>query len=307
MHSELLQAALATPADLFYGGTTGALAAVAAAGREARVPYALDLEDFHSAERDDDEAARVNVLAERVERQVLPGAAFLTAASETITSAYIAKYGVRPITINNTWTLPSKLPDLNASPGEGLRLYWFSQTIGPGRGLEDAIGAVGAGELAGELHLRGRAIPDYLESLRRLAERSAPQLKIVHHEPAAPDTMVDLCAGYDVGLSLEQGHVLNRALCLTNKAFTYMLGGLAIAFTDTPGQRSLALDLGEGALLYAPGDVGTLAAGLRRWSSDKTLLGRAKTATWAAARRRWHWEHPDERGALLAAVRRILR
>ena len=115
---------------------TLALAAVAAAGRQAGVPYALDLEDFHSAEREDSGAGRLaNALAERVERAVLPGAAFLTAASGSITSAYTAKYGVRPVTINNTWALPTKPPNVAPSPGEGLRLYWFSQTIGPGRGL----------------------------------------------------------------------------------------------------------------------------------------------------------------------------
>jgi hypothetical protein len=109
-----------------------------------------------------------------------------------------------------------------------------------------------------------------------------------------------------VWLSLEQGHVLNRALCLTNKAFTYILGGLAVAFTDTPGQRALAEDLGEGAIIYRPGDIRGLAAGLTRWAQDETGLQRAKTAAWDAAARRWHWEHPLERGALLQAVARAV-
>ena len=80
-----------------------------------------------------------------------------------------------------------------------------------------------------------------------------------------------------------------------------MLAGLAVVFTDTPGQRRLAIDLGEGAILYPPGDVAALAAGLTRWASDKDLLGRARAAAWQAARRRWHWEHREERGALLDA------
>jgi hypothetical protein len=84
--------------------------------------------------------------------------------------------------------------------------------------------------------------------------------------------------------------------------FTYMLAGLAVACTDTPGQRPLARDLGEGACFYTPGDIVTLAAGLKRWASDKVQLACAKTAAWKAAQRRWHWEHAQERGALLAAV-----
>lgn len=307
VHSELLRAALARPADIFYGGTTGALAAVALAGRLAGVPYALDLEDFHSAEHGDDPASRLaDGLADRIERAILPAAAFLTAGSAAIASAYASKYGVHPTPINNTVPLPTRAPDLTRSIGEGLRLYWFSQTVGPGRGLEDAVEAMGLADIPGELHLRGRAIPGYLERLCQLASRSAPHLKLIHHEPASPDLMVELCDGFDVGLALEQVQVRNRALCLTNKAFTYISAGLAVVLSDTPGQRPLALDLGEGALLYAPGDTAALAAGLKRWADDKSLLVRSRAAAWEAARRRWHWEHPDERGALLRAVAEVL-
>ena len=302
-HPELVRAILAEDADLIYGGTTGALAAVAEAGRRRGTPYALDLEDFHSAEGPDDPGGRrADALAERIERAVLPGAAFLTAASPAIAAAYVDKYGVHPIPIHNVFPLPARAPDLCPSPGEGLRLYWFSQTIGPGRGLEDAVSAMGVGSVPGELHLRGRAVPDYLERLTRLAEEAAPRLKIVHHEPAPPDAMVALCAGYDVGLTLERGAVVNRALCLNNKALIYLLGGLAVAISDTPGQRPFATTLGEGAVLYQPGDVRALAAALARWAGDKSLLARAKARAWDAGCRRWHWEHPEERGVLLRTV-----
>ena len=83
------------------------------------------------------------------------------------------------------------------------------------------------------------------------------------------------------------------------------LGGLAVAFTSTPGQRPVAESLAEGAATSAPGDVAGLAAALGRWAQDKSLLGRAKAAAWAAAQRRWHWEHAAERGALLEAVGRV--
>ena len=305
VHTELLHAALAEPAELFYGGTAGALAAVAEAARRTRKPYGLDLEDFHSAEQDDSPAARLaHALAERIEAAVLPGAALLTTASPEMAQAYERRYGVRPLAVNNTFPLPATPPPLEPSPGDGLRLAWFSQTVGPGRGLEDAIRAMGLARLSGELHLRGRAIPGYVETLRRLARETAPRLTVFHQEPAADP--IRLCAGFDVGLALEQVHVLSRAVSRTNKAFTYMLAGLAVAFTDTPGQRPLALDLGEGAWLSPPGDVAALASGLRRWAMDKMLLGRAKAAAWEAARRRWHWEHPDERDTLLGAVAQAL-
>ncbi len=308
MHPELVRAVLAKPADLIYGGTTGALAAIAEAGRRAGTPYALDLEDFHSAEQDDSPSAQLaHSLAERIERAILPDASFLTAAGAPIAAAYAAKYGVHPVAVNNTFPLPATPPDLSPSSGAELRLYWFSQTIGPRRGLEDAVRAMGKAAIPGELHLLGQPIPEYQARLRALGSEVAPALRLIHHEPAPPDMMVEACRGYDVGLSLEQGHVLSRALCLTNKAFTYILAGLAVALTDTAGQRALAADLGAAALCYRPGDVATLAGGLERWAEDKPLLARAKAAAWQAAQRRWHWEHPEDRGALLEAVGKALR
>lgn len=310
VHPELKRAILEAPADLIYGGSTGALAAVAAAGRASGTPYALDLEDFHSAEQDDSpEARRSHTLAGRIERRILAGARFLTTSSEQIAAAYQETYGVTPIAVHNTFPLPATAPDLApAAPlpaGGGprpLRLYWFSQTVGTGRGLEEVVQALGLAAIAAELHLRGRPQAGYLESLTGFSARVAPRLAVVHHPPAAPDRMVDLCRGYDVGLAVEQGTVRNRILCLANKPLTYILAGLAVAFTDTPGQRPLALDLGEGALCYPPGHSAALAAGLTRWATDPAALARAQAAAWDAARRRWHWEHPLERGALLAAV-----
>ena len=94
---------------------------------------------------------------------------------------------------------------------------------------------------------------------------------------------------------------MNRALCLTNKAFTYMLAGLAVVLTATPGQEPLAADLGEGALVYAPGDIETLAKA--SGAGPTTDGARARPGgELEAARDRWHWEHRDERGALLTAV-----
>src|SRR5262249_22597308 len=223
-YRELLRGALAEPAELYYGGTTRAIAAVVAAARRLAVPYALDLEDFHTAEQDaDTPASRLDrALIERLEHDVLPGAAFLTTASAAIAAAYTEQYGVRPVPIHNVFPLPSEPPEFTPSPGEGLRLYWFSQTIGPGRGLEDAVRAMGVAGIAGELPLRGRPVPDYLRILGRLAEELAPRLKIVHHEPAPPDEMVGLCAGYDAGLAVEPGCSLNNRLAASNKLFTYL-------------------------------------------------------------------------------------
>lgn len=304
---ELVRAACAGPVDLFYGGGS-ALAATEAAARQMRVPFAVDLEDLHSAEcRTDSAAGRLsNALAEAAERRVFREAAFVTTASDGIADAYEEKYGRRPLVTNNTFPLPQRQPDFSRRNGSALRFYWFSQSIGRGRGLEEFIQAAGLAGIHCELHLRGKPLGVYLAGLREMAARSAPDLTIVHLELAPPDQMIELCRGFDVGLALEQvDDARNRALCLTNKAFTYILAGLAVVFTDTPGQRRLARDLGPGALLYKSGEVRVLADGLKAWAEDETRLLAARKAAWAAACRRWHWQHPEEEGALLRAVERV--
>src|SRR5262249_45467878 len=108
IHTELVRAVLVEPADLIYAGTGMALGAAAEASALAGIPYALDLEDFHSAEQySSPEANHRHLLVEQIERKVLPGSVFITAAGEAISNAYAHKYGVSAITVNNTAALPS--------------------------------------------------------------------------------------------------------------------------------------------------------------------------------------------------------
>ena len=201
VHDELVREATAEPADLIYGGSTGALAAVRESARRLGVPYGIDFEDFHSGEHGGPGSDLPNALAARVEAQIIPDARFITTGSPMIADVYAERYGVRPLPIHNTFSVaPDGPPVTQDGP---LRLYWFSQTLGPGRGLEDVIRAAAEAAVAVQLHLRARPIPEYVESIRALQAGVAPQLEIVPHEPAAPDDMVRLAQPYDAGLACE--------------------------------------------------------------------------------------------------------
>lgn len=302
-YCDLLKLALSEPADLFYGGTRGGLAVAAQAARSAGVPYGLDLEDFYEGEFEPGpEWDHSRGLVRRLQREVLPGAAFVTAGSSAIAAQYEQAYRIPVLPIHNTFSLPAQAPDPEPPGAGALRLYWFSQTIGAGRGLEDVVRAIGLAGIRAELHLRGRAVPEYVTGLRRLASETSSQLAVHIHHPAPPGKMVELSLPYDVGLSPEQGQTLNHKLCLGNKPLTYILAGLAVVLTNSAGQRSFADDLGDGALRYQAGDIASLASGLRRWAEDRGQLRGARQAAWQAAKRRWNWEHPSERGALIEAV-----
>jgi glycosyltransferase involved in cell wall biosynthesis len=306
VHQELAAAATATSADFFYGGTTGGIAAACEAARRSGRPYALDLEDFFSGEPP--EGSLDARLAERIEREILPGARFLTASSAPIAEAFAKKYRVDVETIHNVFPLPEKPPALEPRAEGPLRLYWFSQTIGPGRGLEDAIEGAGLSKVDAELHIRGRFADGYQEKLQTFSKERAPRLRLRHYAPGPPDEMVNLAREFDVGVSLEAGGSLNNRLALGNKVLTYVLAGLALVMSDTPGQQRLREELAEKALAVRTGDVQALAEGFRRLAQDPRHLLDCRKASWNAAVRRWHWEHEEERGKLLsmfeAATRR---
>ncbi len=108
VHEELTLAALGTWADFYYGGTTGGIAAAFEAASQSGQPYALDLEDFFSGEPP--EGSLDARLAERIEREILPGARFLTASSGPIAEAYTKKYRVEIATD------PQRLSPAGSSP-----------------------------------------------------------------------------------------------------------------------------------------------------------------------------------------------
>lgn len=299
-HDEIVRAVTAAPADLIYGGTTGALAAVAESARRLGVPYGVDFEDFHSGEHGGPGSELTNALAARIERRVIRRAAFTTAGSPMIADAYYDAYGIRPQPIHNTFSI---VRDQTRQRPEGpLRLYWFSQTLGPGRGLEEVMHAIGEAGVPIELHLRARPIPWYLESLRRLRMAVAPKLELAIHDPSMPDDMVALAQPYDAGLACEEPFVLNKRLSLANKVFTYLAAGVPVILSRTPAQEALEPQLGESAFGYDCGDVSGLADMLRQLAGDPELRRRSRAAARDVAERRWHWEHPADRGVLLAAV-----
>jgi glycosyltransferase involved in cell wall biosynthesis len=305
IHDELVRAVSAEPADFVYGGTTGALAAVAESAAQLRVPYGIDFEDLHSAEYAADSEVN-NLLAARIERQVIAGAAFATAGSPMIADAYAQTYSVRPIPIHNTFSIAA--PETMAERGDRpLRLYWFSQTLGIGRGLEEILRGIGRMGGPVELHLRARSVRPYLDSLLSLQHEVAPNLLIVGHEPAAPDDMVPLAQRYDAGIASDEPLGLSRQFCLANKIFTYLAAGVPVIMSRTPAQAKLEACLEGAAFGYDCGDVDSIAEVLSRLSSSPDRLNQARSAARAAAERRWHWEHPEDRGALLAAIAGAIR
>jgi glycosyltransferase involved in cell wall biosynthesis len=306
---ELQAAALQFEADLYIAHYVAALSAARTVAQKRGVLLAFDAEDFESGYYEYKTGPRaIDLLTEEVEREYLPQCCYVTAASPGIGAAYASKYGIAtPTSILNVFPLGERpLQFRETNPDGPLRLYWFSQTIGSGRGLENVIRAMGTlRDCDIELYLRGRCISGYEEGLLRLAQDSKLDLGKVHFCPPAPaEEMIRLSAEYDVGLALEQPDSPNRDLCLTNKIFTYLLAGNAVAATATTGQKAIVETLGPAGFLCEPGDSEPLARGLRFWHDDRSELQRARRAAWGLGTHQFNWDL--EKNKLVEVVNRVL-
>lgn len=280
-------------ADLYLGHAPSGLAAAgyAATTRGARLGF--DAEDFHPAETHDvvNDPAALHGL-ETIERTYLPRCAHFTAASPLIGDAYVETYQVSPPrTVLNTFP-KHEGPSFPSSPPAGARprLYWYSQTIGPGRGLEAVILTLGKMKTPCDLDLRGEAVPGFVEKLKTLSQQTGYRGVLQILPRAAPENLVTLTTSYDLGLALEQTTPRNRDLCLTNKLFTYLLAGVPVAYTPTQAQRLFATTVGEAAIELPLHEPATAAHRLDQYFATPSAQTQAREQAWKVAQSRYHWE-----------------
>jgi hypothetical protein len=201
---ELLAAASRCEADLYVAHYTGALAAAVPAAKKNRCLVAFDAEDFESGYYHNESGPQaVDRLIEQVERKYLPACCYVTAASPGIAAAYMTKYGISmPTSILNVFSLAERPQQFRTTVSNGpMRLYWFSQTVGWGRGLEDVVRAMGKlRDCEIELHLERIGCPDHWRHLRDLAASNGVHSRaIVLHAPAPSSEMIRAAAEFDWG------------------------------------------------------------------------------------------------------------
>lgn len=305
---ELTQLVRQVPADLYIAHNLAALPPAARAAEQHSAALGFDAEDFHRGELPDTpENILDRAITADLEERYIPRCDYVTAASDGIGTAYADTLGIEPpITILNVFPWSERENNVSAAklgeevPDGARSLYWFSQTIGPDRGLEDALRALPHLSDDVLLSLRGGWSPGYEDSFRDQARRLGVANRVRHLNLVPPDELILRTAQHDVGLALEPGSSPNNMIAVSNKFFTYLLGGIPIVATDTPGQRPVVDDLSEVARSYAPGDMDGFT-GAASALLDATGL---RQEALRAARDRYCWD--VEREAFLTVVRRTL-
>lgn len=300
----LLRLARSHPADLTIAHTEipiWAATHLLAAGRRV----AVDVEDWYSEDLlFADRRSRPLRLLQQAERTALRHAAYASTTSDSMAAALAEAYGCpRPIVLRNTFPLqPRPRPDRPIG-NEPPTFIWFSQTVGPGRGLELFLAAWAQTRTRSRVCLLGDVRPGYQQHLlSRLPESRRADLSFL--PLVTPEQLPDQLARFDIGLALEPHWPRNRDLTISNKIFQYMNAGLAVVATDTAGQSEVMLAAPDCGLLVQAHETTRLSGQLDGLLADPERLRACQIAARAAAVTQFNWQHAAPR--LLAAVDRAL-
>jgi glycosyltransferase involved in cell wall biosynthesis len=285
----LLVLATREKADLYIAHHAEALGVAYRAARRSNVRFGFDAEDFHTGMNETATVSTHDKRVEYLEGKYLPRAVYITAASRGIGDAYRKKYGVKqPWTILNVFPF-EELPA--GKPGDPVRFYWFSQVIGPNRGIELLLEAASRISLPFEIHLRGSLNSEnYLNQLKAKCDGNGVWARIHLHEPILAERLITDANRFDVGLALEPDGSVNRNICVANKVFSYLMSRLLIIGTDTMGQKDIFAQFPQASRIFRMRDAGDLAAAMEYYIVHKDQLLEGKKAADAAVRQTFSWE-----------------
>lgn len=255
----------------------------------------IDFEDWFSEDLlPEDRLNRpVEALGQAEKRLLREGAVcFAPTDAMALRLAEWAEVSIPPLTIPNSFPW-ARAPEPNdprqdKRDSEAVSLYWYSQTIGPGRGLEALAKALHRLKGNWQLHLRGNA--SWHEEWVNATFTPKIRNRVIVHSAVSNEDLSSCGVGHDLGLALEVPHCPSRDLTATNKIFEYLRSGLAVLATSTEGQREVMAACPEAGWIIEPNDVDGMVRILQKCIDQPGQMKAAKRVARRAAEEIWSWE-----------------
>ncbi|GAB3927717.1 glycosyltransferase family protein [Mucilaginibacter myungsuensis] len=278
-------------ADLYIGHNLGALPAIVKAAKKFSAKCGFDAEDLHRYEATYDRGQASYNRNRYLEDKYFGELNYLTTASPLMAQEYGELYpDKRPVAILNVFP---KGPTFAKSINNGvIRLFWFSQTIGPHRGLETIIEALALlPEAPLELHLlgEGNMYADYIKELIN----GRPNIHL--HHPIPSDQLITFASQFDIGLAAELNIPHNHDICLANKIFTYLQAGLAVLASDTVAQKQFMTEHPTIGQCYKLNNAADIASKLNLWLQQRELLLHNASAALKLGHGEMNWESESQK------------
>ena len=182
-------------------------------------------------------------------------------------------------------------------------ITWFSQTVGPDRGLEILVDSLQKLQMPVQIHIRGRCRDGYKKSLRSRITLDSRH-KIFFHPCVPHHQLLSRLAEHDIGFAGELPHCRNRDLTITNKIFQYLLAGLVILSSDTAGQQEISNAHPNLLHTFQGNSVQNLADRLNELLRDRNQMESEKQEAVKLAETTFCWE--ESKNVLLSSVTEAL-
>ena len=278
--------------------------------RKEGMRVGVDMEDWFSEDLlPEARRARPIRMLKGLEKNLLCHGVHSTCTSEAMAGALVSAYGCRrPAVVRNVFPLkdrekidgkwkdrpgmgrwiPSNDPSAARPKEVPISIHWFSQTIGPGRGLEQLFQALVGVKGSWELHIRGN-LKGYENWLEQICPTEVKKRMSVHGQVKNEELLARI-AEHDIGFAGEPKTPPNKDLTISNKFFQYLQIGLAVIASDTKGQMEAAKEAGSAIQLYAAGSVDSLKSILIPILVNHCKVAQMKSDAWKAGAR-LSWEN----------------
>ncbi len=280
-------------ADLYIAHHPSVLVAASMAASKYKSKYAYDIEDAFPFVEDGSYMDNPDFNIQYLERKYINDTCYTSTASPLYAEVYMQLYKLKKSPINllnvfNINTTPVEYSDRKDL--QKVSFYWYSQTVGLNRGLQDLFMAVNRlRENSFELHIRGMCTNEVKQTLMNLLDSDMHKSNIFFHDSVSMAELSQRNKEHDLGFALETSTSLNRDLCISNKIFDYLCAGLMIVASNTSGHKYITSELGEHCIAYNEKDVDALTKALQFFVDNKALIANAKSKSLELAKKKYNW------------------
>ncbi len=253
-----LKRILNTPADLFIcHQEAGLLLGVQLLKKGKKV--AFDFEDWYA--EDYPNCFRPVNLFRKYEAHALKYAEYVTCPSDFMSIAIqqYYKFNRQVSVVYNSF--PSGNIQENHIQKIPNSLVWFSQTVGPNRGIEDFMHVLRQLDIPVEIHFIGFSSISYRQYLLECLNDTPHKVKI--HSSMRHSDMVNFVKQFEYGLALEDSFPLNKDLTISNKILLYLQLNLHVFATSTKGHLVLKSCFGDSISYIKTGETSANAEVIR--------------------------------------------
>lgn len=256
-NQQALKIALATPHDAYHANDWQMLPIAAKAAQHHNARLVLDLHEYGPLEWENRLYWRLlySPMITHILRIYAPEVDASITVAALIAERYQREFGLDPLVVLNAPKQVGDVPIHEVDP-HNIRLIHHGAAIRD-RYLEKMIQTIALTDNRFSLHFMLKpATPGYINKLRQVADRLAPE-RVHIHEPVAQKQIIQTIAKYDIGFNLIAPSNYNYLVALPNKFFDGLAAGLAICIGPSPSMAELVrkYDLGCVAPSFEPESI----------------------------------------------------